>query len=196
MLITLPADSPAKLSILAYAGIFALAVMLLYLMILVPSLLPNKARPEDIGRSLFCYLMEGIGVAIMSVSGLTAVIGVLAGIPAPAFSYLLLLLVFGAGGVIFLRYESRQRIIDPNAQIIPSLLFRYTVKLVGVASGLLGGFSLISFLFFRPIGIAPRWWVNPLVMLIYGCFLVWVTRQRRVEEEMLMDPFGAKRKKK
>ncbi len=196
MLFTLPADSPAKLSILAYAGIFTLAVMVLYLLLLIPALIPNRAKPEEVGKALFCYLVEAIGVAIMSVSGLTAMISVFAGLSVARFSYLMLLIIFAAGGILFLRYDVRLRDIDPEAKVIPTLLYRNSVKMVGITVVLLGAFAILSLLFFKPVGIAQRWWVNPVAMIVYGTFLVWSVRKRRASAVEDFDPFAGKKRKK
>lgn len=190
MFLTLPADSPANLTILGYAALFVLAVLLIYILILIAALIPNRSRPEEVGTALFTYLMLSIAVAIMSLAGLTAVIGVLAALPFPPSTYIALLIVFAGGGFLFLRFENRISTLDSAAAAIPALLYRNAMKLLGMTTTILSAFTLLSLLLLRPQGIPGRFWVNPLVLLLYGTLLVWSVRSRSSSDDTY-DPFAA-----
>ncbi len=173
----LPANSPANLTLVGYAVLFALVVMSVYVLVLITALLADHAEPEDVGKAVFYVVMQFFGAALMTMSGLAAVIGVFARVDFPPFTYVAFLIVFGLGGIVFLRSEHRLRALDPASKVIPALLYRFTLKLIGMASAFLGGFSLLSYLLFPPLTVAPRWWVNPLVILLYGMFLAWSVRK-------------------
>ncbi|MFA6038846.1 MAG: hypothetical protein WCV62_04895 [Candidatus Peribacteraceae bacterium] len=173
----LSSNSPANLELVGYAALFALVVMAVYVPVLITALLADRAQPEEVARAVFHVLLQFFGAVLMTMSGLAAVIGVFAGVDFPPFTYLVFLMVFGFGGIIFLRSEHRLRAIDPASKTIPLLLYRFTLKFIGIASGFLGGYTLLSYLVYQPVGMAPRWWVNPLVIFLYGIFLAWSVRK-------------------
>jgi hypothetical protein len=165
----------ATLTILGYAVVIALSLSAVFALLLIPSLLPPGARPGAAAKALFCYFMQFIGIALMTLSGLPAVIGVAMGIGYPHQSYLALLMIFAIGGLLFLWYENRQGSLDPISSAVPHLLFHYTLKFTGFLTSLLAALTLLAVLLFPPPNLLGSWWIIPLIIFFYGVFLSWCT---------------------
>jgi hypothetical protein len=161
---------------LANAATLALFLLIFFTLLLIPSLFAAHARPEGAAKALYCYLLQGIGILLMTVSGFPAVTSVLSGTSFSPQSYLFLLLVFAAGGLTFLWHERVVASVDIASRAVPSFLYHYALRLLGFFAVLLGIFSVLSPLLSTPFTVSDKWWTGPLVLLLYGIFLLWATR--------------------
>jgi hypothetical protein len=169
-------SSAASMSVPGYASLFAIILILLFVLFLIPSLLPTGVRPEATVKALLCVVMQGVGVGLMSISGLPALIAVFSGIVLPHQSYLALLLIFAIGGLLFLWYESKLVSLDATSKALPVLLFFVTLKFVGMSTLFLSALILVTTLLTTP---APSiaLWVSQIVFILYGLFLLWSVRE-------------------
>ncbi|MDD4318833.1 MAG: hypothetical protein PHW10_00690 [Candidatus Peribacteraceae bacterium] len=163
-------------AVLGYAAAAALAVTAVLALLLIPSLLRGNSRPETVGKALYCHLLQTAGIALMTVSGLPALVGVAAGLAFPPRSYLIMLIVFAVGGTVFLWHESMQRTMDASAKAVPALLYHYGLKAYGFATVLLSVLTLLSLALLSAAPLPAHWWIQPTILLAYGLFLSWTVR--------------------
>lgn len=146
----------------------------------IPCILSPGARPVSAIKALYCYVLQSVGVALMTTGALPAVYGVLEKFTTgderfSAEMYLALLILFSLGGVTFLWHEQMAERIDDGSRRIPALLFWYTFKTLGALLTLLGILSfLFTMLLTRPL-VGP-WWITSIVTILYGVLLSWCTR--------------------
>ena len=146
----------------------------------IPCILAPGARPVSAIKALYCYILQSVGVAMMTAGALPAVYGVLEkfSIGTERFSaemYLALLVLFSLGGITFLWHEQMAERIDDASRRLPAILFWYTFKTLGNLLIILGILSFVfTMLLSRPL--VGAWWITPVVTLLYGILLSWCTR--------------------
>lgn len=156
-----------------------------FLLLFIASLLAPGAKPAGVGKAVYCYSMQAFGIFLMSAGGLPALYGVTEklalGIETYSTeTYLALLLLFAAGGLLFLWHEQLAEKIDDASGAVCAVLFWFTFKAVGLVLALFSGLSLLlTMLLVRPL--PAEWWVEPLILLFYGLLLSWCTRMPREE---------------
>lgn len=165
-----------SLLLLEYAALAALFVAAALAFLLIPALLRGDAKPESVGKAFYCCVMEGFGIALMTVSGLPALSAVLTGTQYPSSIYLALLVVFGVGGALFLWHENMQYRIDVHSRHIPSIMYHYALKTYGLVTTILATFTLLAYLFFSMPPLPTNWWAHPTIFLVYGLFVTWTAR--------------------
>ena len=157
-----------------------LGVFLVLALSLLPCLFAPGAKLSSAMKALYCYIMQCIGISMMTAGALPAVYGVLEkfSMGAERFSaemYLSLLILFSCGGVTFLWHEQTAERIDDASRRVPALLFWYSFKSIGYVLTMIAGLSfLFTMLLIRPL--AGTWWITPIVVLLYGLLLSWCTR--------------------
>lgn len=159
---------------------FLLGVMIAFSVALIPCILSPAVRINSAIKALYCYVLQIIGVAMMTAGALPAVFGVLERFSTgdeifSAEMYLVLLILFSIGGVVFLWHERMAERVDDASRRVPALLFWYTFKTIGSLLILVGFLSLIiTMLMTRPL--TGAWWIVPVVTMLYGLLLSWCTR--------------------
>ncbi len=157
-----------------------LAVIITFSIALIPCLFSQGAKVGAVIKALYSYLLQSVGIALMSAGALPAVYGVLEkfSLGVERFSaemYLALLIVFSCGGLTFLWHEQVAERIDDASRRVPALLFWYTFKAIGFILMLAGLLSMImTMLLTRPL--AGAWWISPVVIFFFGLLLSWCTR--------------------
>ena len=146
----------------------------LFAMLLLPSLLKPGISAHQAGRAIFSYLMQMLGIILMTVSGLPALYSVLAGQGFSSLAYTGLLLVFATGGLVFLWMDGIIRMIDVHSKAIPETMFFFTWKATGLLSLLYGILTLVINITLQPL-ILPSWWIIPVITIGYGIILSWFT---------------------
>lgn len=158
-----------------------LAVVLVFVLLMIPSLLTPGARPSGIGKAIYCYLMQAIGVFLMSVGGLPAVLGVVQKMILPGErytteTYLALLLIFACGGLTFLWHEQAAEELDDASSRVSAIVFWYLFKTIGFLMTLGAGLSLILVMLLGERPLDPEWWMLSSVFFLYGLLLCWCTK--------------------
>jgi hypothetical protein len=128
-------------------------------------------------RALYCHLMEFIGVLLMTAGALPALYAVFSLQPLSQITYVGLLLVFAAGGLLFLWHDARLGEIDPAARETADALFLNAWKLMGMLVVIFTGLSLLLRVMLAS-DHTNGWWVMHLTMFLYGLVLCWFTLHR------------------
>lgn len=163
---------------LFYAALFGLGTLLLFtLLLLTTGVTKSSASPQRVAQAVYCYLMQAIGIILMTLGGLPTVYAVLAAHPFATTSYLSLLFLFAIGGLIFLAHDHLIQRLDAEARAIPFLLYTYTLRVLGVVVSLMG----LLLLLLRPLltmePLVNGWWAQPIVLILYGLLLHWSVSQ-------------------
>ncbi|MSR87284.1 hypothetical protein EXS70_03885 [Candidatus Peribacteria bacterium] len=157
-----------------------IAIMMMMSVVLIPCLMAPGMKVGSCMKAIYCYMMQAIGVAMMSAGALPAVYGVLEKFSTgderfSAEMYLALLILFSMGGVTYLLHEQVAEKIDDASRRVPALLFWYSFKVIGTLITLVSVLSfLLTMLLFRPL--EGSWWLSTIVMLLYGLLLAFCTR--------------------
>lgn len=157
-----------------------LGILAVFVLLFIPSMLSPGAKPAGVGKAVYCYGLQGVGIFLMSIGGLPAVYGVVEKFALGTESYatetyLALLLLFATGGLLFLWHEQAADKIDAASAAVPAVLFWFTFKAVGFVLTVSSGLTLLlTMLLVKPL--PPEWWVRPAVLLVYGLLLSWCTR--------------------
>ncbi len=157
-----------------YGLIVPLVLVVLFAFFFIASLLSPNARPVKIAQAVYCYLMMGFGILLMTIAALPTVTSVLAGTSYASATYVGLLVVFAAGGCIFLWHDNWAQALDANSRLVPSLIFLYTIKTIGSLTALLSALSIILTMVLG--GAEAGWWIMPVTLLLYG-FVLYMSTQ-------------------
>ena len=157
-----------------YGLVVPLSVMLLVTLLMFAGMANPGAKARSVGEAVYCYLMHGVGVLLMTIGALPTVFSVFSGVSYTSRTYVALLLVFACGGVLFLVHDQMAHAIDRASKAVIEAVYLFSLKLIG---NLIVVFSAISMLLHVVLGsFEAGWWVSPLVLLLYGFLLCWCTR--------------------
>jgi hypothetical protein len=160
-----------------YGLVAPLVFIVIFLFFLTASLTQPGAKARSVAQATYCYLLMGVGLLMMTISSLPTVASVFAGVSYTGQTYFGLLLLFVVGGCIFLWHDNWVHTIDHPSQLVPSLVYLFTVKCIGVLALLLSGLSIGLTLIFG--GDTGTWWATPLAVFLYGFLLTWCTRSEK-----------------
>ncbi|MCF7844693.1 MAG: hypothetical protein K9M03_02600 [Kiritimatiellales bacterium] len=152
-----------------YGLIMPLVLILLFALFLIASSLSPGAKARGTAQAMYCTVMMAMGVLLMTIAAIPTVTSVLAGESYASETYLGLLIVFAAGGSLFLWHDHWIRTLDPASRLVPSLIFLFTIKTIGTLTALLSGLSIVLTLTLG--GAEYDWWVMPLTLFLYGAVL-------------------------
>lgn len=166
-------------STLLYVVLLPLILLQVLALLIIPSIL-SGARIGGAMKAIYCYILQVVGIALMTAGALPAVYGVIEkfSVGAERFSaemYLALLILFAAGGLTFLWHERMADTIDDASRKVPALLFWYAFKLLGYFLVLGSAISLLLTMLLAD-AMPGTWWISPIVVLLYGVLLSWCTR--------------------
>ena len=120
-------SSPA----LAYGVLVPLVLVQLFALLFIPSMLAAPAKARAVGDAIHCYCIQSFGIMLMTAGSLPTVYSVLAGISYTGGTYFGLLLIFAAGGGLFLWQDQRASSLDPAARAVPGSIFLLTFRILG-----------------------------------------------------------------
>ncbi|MDD5103278.1 MAG: hypothetical protein PHX93_02660 [Candidatus Peribacteraceae bacterium] len=178
------AASPLSFFLSSVGVFYSVTVPFLLLLLLAVVLLVSASTPGakagHVARAMFHYIMQGIGIVLMTVGAIPTLTSVLGGPPYPGRVYMSLLWVFLVGGSLFLWNEQCTQKIDHASLTVVHVLFVTTVKTIGYVVALFSGLVLL-------IQIAlgqytPHWWVSPVILLLYGILLFWSARESEIAD--------------
>jgi len=158
----------------------ALIFAVLLSLVLTPSLLRGGVKVRATAEALYCFLMLGVGVLLMTIGAIPTLYSVLAGIAFDGEEYIALLAVFAIGGGIFLWYDAAIRSIEHSSKSVPSALYHYLFKILGRLIVLFASLSLGLNVILKNTDAAD-WWAMPVVMIAYGLIVCWCTRDGETE---------------
>lgn len=163
------------------ALLLPLLILQLFALVFIPSLLGSGARPFAVGKAVYSYLLQTIGIVAMSLGGIPALFAVLEKLTTgyeryATQDYIALLIVFTAGGLTFLWHERTAQTIDEPSRRVPAALFWFTFKLLGYLLMLLSALSFFQTMLLAPQSENGAWWIMPLLLFLYGVLLSWCTR--------------------
>lgn len=164
--------SPASLT---YGILVPLMVIQLFAMLMLPGLLRPGTKPGEVGRATFYYLAMAVGVLLMSIGGLPVLYALLASLPMVGKVYTGLLMIFAAGGILFLAYDAQTRTVDPASRAVPETIFFFSWKFIGLLSAIIAMGTFIMRILISGGVLDPRWWVAHMLFLLYGLVLSWFT---------------------
>lgn len=161
-------------------GIFSgfllpIAVLLLFVILVLPGIGRSGARPESLALAAYGYLAEALGIILMTAGGLPAVYAVVSHQILASNTYLGLLVLFIVGGITYLWHDNILQSVDSESKAIPSALFFYSWKFIGLVVVLFTTLSLVLQWLTNAADKNADIWNVHLVMLLYGFLLCWFT---------------------
>ena len=169
-------------------------ILQLLAFLLIPKLLDHR-NPRDVGQAIFCYLMEGLGLLLMSVGSIPTFIAAFSPRGLQAEVYLGVLLVFATGGLLFLWHDQQIREMDEEVKAIPGAIYFFTIKTIGFLCAVFAALGIALSITLGAVSQAG-WWTAPVVVLLYGCILCWFTSLEPYGLAWLIEPDAPAPKKK
>ncbi len=170
-------------------------LLLLLTLLLLVSTSTQGAKAGQVARAAFHYIMQGIGIVLMTVGAIPTLTSVLGGPPYPGRIYMSLLWVFLVGGALFLWHEQCAQKIERASIAVVHALFVTTVKTVGYVVALFSGLTLLITIALGQY--SQHWWVSPVIMLLYGILLFWSAKESEATDPSFRSaPLHAKKGKK
>lgn len=161
---------------IVYGLVLPLVVLHVIAMLFIPGLAGSGVKVMGLGKAIYCFLLQALGILLMTLGGLPALYGVLAREPYESTTYLALLIVFTAGGLTFLWHDNLARTIDAPSRAVPHAIYFFTFKVLGYLLTLLSAVSLLLTMLLGTADTTGRWWIMPVLLLAYGLLLSWCTR--------------------
>lgn len=149
----------------------ALALLLL---LSLPSLLSGGVA-KDVATAAYSYIAQSLGIVLMTIGALPSAYAVFAQQPLASGAYVGLLLTFSLGGLLYLRHDTKLSKMPSAAKQGPGVLFFYMWKVVGLVIALFAGLSALLSLSTIGLQEAGDWWINQMVLLLYGLIVSWFT---------------------
>jgi len=160
-----------------YGILLPVLVVQIMALFFMPCLLNRAGKPEEIGKAVFCYMVQGFGIVLMALGGLPTIFSVLARQSLPTATYAGLLFVFAAGGLAFLWHDYLARGLDPAARAVPAAICHYSWRFVGFVLTVLSTLSMVLRMLLGSTLLYEGWWVMHTVVLLFGLILLWATAE-------------------
>jgi hypothetical protein len=156
-----------QLSAVLYGG---LAIALVFIVLMIPSLMVPGARPEKVAKAVTCYLLKTVGIILLAGSAVQLVYaGMLKNFPGfPAMTSLLLILVLGIGLITHMSVILKAN-VDDASEMVPRLVFFHSLEVLGVVISLIAGLSLV--ISFMMMSGQISGWEMQATMLLLGVIL-------------------------
>jgi len=162
---------------IVYGLIAPLTIILLLIFFLLIGMRSAGAKARGVMQATYCIMMMSIGILLMTIAAIPTVASVLASMSYSGATYIAFLILFLTGGMLFLHHDRWLQAIDNASAQIPTMVYTYLFKLIGVLATLLSGLSLaLTFIFGN---VEDGWWVMPLTVLLYGLLVMWSTRSEQ-----------------
>lgn len=173
-------NAPLFSAMFSYVGVLygivaPLVLVQVLALLILTSMMNRDARPKEVAQAVYCFAMMGIGVLLMSAGALPTVISVLAGVKLTGATYFTLLIIFAAGGTIFLWHDAMVRDVPERSREVSETVFLFLFKIAGHLLVFLWSLSVIVTLL-NGLPLEQGWWIMPVVMIAYGMLFIWCTR--------------------
>jgi hypothetical protein len=164
-----------------YVLLLPLVLVQLFAIIFIPSLLVPGAKPMAVGKAVYSYAMQTVGILLMTLGAVPAIHGVLESLVLPEERYtteiyIALLVLFATGGLAFLWHEQMAQTIDDASRKVTGVLFWFLWRTIGCMVVVVSLLSLLLTMLLSTPPLIEGWWTMPLVLLAYGAFLCAATR--------------------
>ncbi|MBI3336341.1 hypothetical protein HYZ98_02120 [Candidatus Peregrinibacteria bacterium] len=175
-----------------FYGVLLPLVLLQFLaLLLIPTLLHHKGDAIEVGKAIYCLLLEGLGLILLTAGGIPTVYSVLSGSLLQDRQYLALLLIFAAGGLLFLWHDHLMHSVDKSVRALPQAILFFAVRLVGIGAIVFSILSLVLSVILHQETLEQNWWVLHTIVFIYGAFLWWCTSFDHLGKDLFKaGPFG------
>lgn len=159
-----------------------LFLLLIFSLILATSLAQEAVKPQAVGEAIYCYLVESVGIVLMSIGAVPTLYSVFARTPLQSLTYAALLFVFSIGGLIFLWHDYLANRLPPHARAVPEAIFLSTWKFIGFT---LLVFSLLSIILNVLLRSSLPSFSLALhsILALYGLILWWSTQYPSPSQE-------------
>lgn len=176
-----------------------IGTLLLFTLIFIAALLRPGTQPAAVGRAIFNHVMQALGVGLMSISGIPACYAVIERLMMnqERFTteiYVALLVLFAAGGLLFLWHEDNGELHSPSQSVV-SAIFLSMYRLIGMLLIIIFGLSIVLTLLFDGAKAAPSWWIMPGLLFLFGLLLTWCVPWPRQVVEVKMERLPETREK-
>ena len=116
-----------------------IAVVVVFALLFIPSLLVTGAKPESVGRAITAYMLKTIGVVFVGLSGVEITYGLIV-THLPSYPILSVLGLLFAVGVALMIHASRVlQTIDSASSIVTKLIFFHSLEILGILMTIIAG---------------------------------------------------------
>lgn len=158
-----------------YALFLPVMAIQLFALLAIPALLRPGLKTFDVGRALFSYTSQTVGILLMSIGGLPTLFSVLTNQALTNGTYTALLIVFAVGGLTYLWHDAALLRLDPAARAVPRMVFACAWKFLGLLIVLLALLSLVLRFAFMGPPLTQNFWIMHLILVFYGVLLTHIS---------------------
>lgn len=152
-----------------------LFLLLIFCLILATSLAREAAKPQAVGEAVYCYLVQSVGITLMSIGAVPTLYSVFSRTPLQSLTYAALLFVFSIGGLIFLWHDTLAHRLSPPSRAVPEAIFLSTWKFIGFTLFVFAIISIILNILLRSALPTSSLTLHSILAL-YGLVLWWSTQ--------------------
>lgn len=152
-----------------------LFLLLIFSLILATSLTREAAKPLAVGEAVYCYLVQSVGIILMSIGAVPTLYSVFSRAPLQSLTYAALLFVFSIGGLIFLWHDYLASKLPSAARAVPEAIYLSTWKFIGFTLLVFALLSIILNILLRSV-LYPSSLALHGVLALYGLTLWWSTQ--------------------
>ena len=170
----MPLIHPMSLLSVLLAVLF---LLLIFSLIFATSLTRDTAKPHAVGEAVYCYLVQSVGIVLMSIGAVPTLYSVLAKTPLQSLTSAALLFVFAIGGLIFLWHDYLANKLPSPSRAVPEAIYLSMWKFIGFTLLVFALLSLIlNLLLLRTAAPASSLALHGILAL-YGFVLWWSTQK-------------------
>ena len=149
-----------------------LFLLLIFSLVLATSLTRAAARPQAVGEAVYCYLVQSVGIVLMSIGALPTLYSVLSRTPLHSLTYAALLFVFSIGGLIFLWHDYLVSKLPAPSRAVPEAIYHSMWKFIGFTLLVFALLSIIlAVLLQSPVHVSSI--ALHGILALYGLVLWW-----------------------
>lgn len=152
-----------------------LFLLLIFSLILATSLTREAAKPQAVGEAVYCYLVQSVGIVLMSIGAVPTLYSVFSRTPLQSLTYAALLFVFSIGGLIFLWHDYLVHRLPLPSRTVPEAIYLSMWKFIGFTLLVFSLLSIILNILLRGPMPAPSLALHSILAL-YGLVLWWSTQ--------------------
>lgn len=153
-----------------------LFLLLIFSLILATSLAREATKPQAVGEAIYCYLVQSVGIVLMSIGAVPTLYSVLSRAPLQSLTYAALLFVFAIGGLVFLWHDYLASRLPVPARAVPEAIYLNVWKFLGFTLLVISLLSVILNILLRS---APPFASITLhgILAFYGLVLWWASQR-------------------